>query len=120
MDSYIRPNMDECGYIPVAYLCNFPNVFSICAPYEEILSALETQCKLDSFKLELDRTNEVVRLKENWKIWLVPNYETGKLGLDRYVINTNPPFDEAEEPEGAPSTDADVIDAEQLKVQVSE
>lgn len=85
MDTYIRPNMDECGYIPIAYICNFPNVASIGATYEEILKAMEAQCKFDTFKLELDGENETIRVKENWKMWLVPNRETGKLGLDRYV-----------------------------------
>lgn len=42
MDTYyIRPYMDEEGYIPIAYLCNFPNVLSINAAYEDILAAFE-------------------------------------------------------------------------------
>lgn len=114
MDKYIRPYMDECGYVPVAYLCNFPNVCYIGAVYEDILNTLEEQCKLDSFNLELDRANEVVRLKENWKMWLFPNRKTGKLGLERYVKAPPPTAEEI----AAMEAEAAALEAQQAQAEV--
>ena len=132
---YIRPYMDVEGYIPIAYLCNFPNVLNINAAYEDILAAFEQNANPDKVvapavekvdkivkesvvevesnptpteaaanttttptktetptpapisptlykkyetKVDFDRDNELIRLKENWKMVRI-------LGYERYV-----------------------------------
>jgi len=66
MDTYIRSYMDEAGYIPVAVALNYPNVASICAPYEEILTRLQDNTSIS--RLEVDVVNETMRLKEGWEM----------------------------------------------------
>lgn len=61
MDTFLRSFMDEEGYIPIAYLCNYPNVVMCGAYYENILSELQ---KSEMF--ELDIPNETMRLKTKW------------------------------------------------------
>lgn len=63
MDLSIRSYMDEAGYIPVAFLCNYENVAYYGAEYPLILDAIDAIESLD-----LDRTNEVVRPKEKWEM----------------------------------------------------
>ena len=92
MDQYIRPYMDEAGYVPVAYLCNFPNIASIGAQYPDILSALDNRIKTatDAYpcNIEADLPNELIRVKGNYEIWLIPTAD-GKRGLPRYVIQAS-------------------------------
>ena len=83
MDSYIRPYMDVDGYIPIAYLCNFPNVAGCGAKYEDILGALDARSADPKCNISVDRVNELVRVKNNYKMWLIPNAEG--LGLPKYV-----------------------------------
>ena len=83
MDSYIRPYMDEEGFIPIAYLCNFPNVASCGAKYEDILAALDVRSADPKCTVDVDRPNELVRVKGNFKMWLIPSAQG--LGLPKYV-----------------------------------
>jgi len=85
MDTYIRSYMDEAGYIPVAIALHYPNVASICAPYEDILTRLQENSSIS--RLEVDIVNETMRLKEGWDMWLMPNAYGGR-GQPRYVKQT--------------------------------
>lgn len=95
MDTFVRSFMDEAGYIPVAYLCNYQNVAACGAPYESILQALSA-----SLVFEADLPNETLRLRDKWQQvrsailfvwlvsdcvqWLMPNC-VGGFGLPRYI-----------------------------------
>lgn len=63
MDVNLRSNMDEAGYLPIAYLCNYENVAYFGALYCDIIDALA-----NSSSLEIDQQNEVVRVTDNWKM----------------------------------------------------
>ena len=81
-DTYIRSYMDEAGFIPIAFVCNFPDVLAIGAYYEDILDGLKK-----SVLFELDLENETLRLREGWQKWLIPNGRGG-FGLPRYIKKT--------------------------------
>lgn len=68
MDVGLRSNMDEAGYLPIAFLCNYENVAYFGALYRDIIDAL-----LTSTTLEVDQQNEVVRVANNWKM-VRPSY----------------------------------------------
>lgn len=71
--------MDEAGYVPIAFVCNFPEVLALGAYYEDIVTGLQ-----QSALLEVDLENETLRLKEGWQKWLIPNGKGG-FGLPRYI-----------------------------------
>lgn len=73
-DCYFRSMMDYEGWIPISFVCSIPAVALICenASFDGILSKLST-----SSALEVSVQNETVRLKENWRQWLVPNGQGG-------------------------------------------
>lgn len=79
-DTFVRSYLDSAGYIPIAFVCNFPDVVAIGAYYEDILSQLQ---KSEIF--EMDMENETIRVK-GWEKWLMPNQEGG-FGLPRYIKN---------------------------------
>jgi len=54
--------MDEAGYIPIAFVCNFPNIICYGADYQLIIKYL-----MESSYIEVDIVNETMRLKEGWE-----------------------------------------------------
>ena len=74
--------MDEAGYVPIAFVCNFPDVLAIGAYYEDIVEGLK-----NSALFEVDMENETLRLREGWEKWLIPNGQGG-FGLPRYIKQT--------------------------------
>jgi len=81
VDTYFRSYMDEEGYVPMALLASYPQVACYASTIEDLSSKLHA--KEDSI-LEVDVTNETVRLKEGWEMWLMPN-STGAKGVPKYV-----------------------------------
>ena len=61
-DTYLRSFMDEAGYIPIAFVCNFPNIICYGADYQLIIKYL-----MESSYIEVDIVNETMRLKEGWE-----------------------------------------------------
>jgi len=82
-DTFLRSYMDEAGYIPIMFICNYISSFG--ANYSDILNILQ-----ESTTLEIDLVNETLRLKENWQMWLMPNGEGG-MGLPLYLKQPVPP-----------------------------
>jgi hypothetical protein len=66
-DTTIRSYLDEAGYIPIAFVCNFPDIVSIGAYYEDILAALQ-----NSALFEIDFENETMRLHDWQKVCSPP------------------------------------------------
>jgi hypothetical protein len=64
VNTYFRSFMDEEGYIPIAFVANYPQIACYGAPLEEIMAKLGQ--KEDGI-LEVDFENETVRLKEGWE-----------------------------------------------------
>ena len=64
VDTYFRSYMDEEGFVPMALLTSYPNIACYGTPISELVSKLSQ--KEDSI-LEVDVTNETVRLKEGWE-----------------------------------------------------
>ena len=62
MDTFLRSFMDEAGFIPIAYLCNYPAVAACGAYYESIIKVLS-----ESELFEMDIPNQTMRLKEKWQ-----------------------------------------------------
>lgn len=83
-DTFLRSYMDEAGFIPLLFICNYISCFG--SSYPDILNILQ-----ESPIIEVDTTNETVRLKENWQMWLMPNGEGG-LGLPLYQKQPVPPM----------------------------
>ena len=76
MDTFVRSYMDEDGYVPLALLCNYQNVACYCTSYYDVLKKIsELNDRVDS-KLEVDATNEKVRLKTGWDVVLIFIYHT--------------------------------------------
>lgn len=80
-DTFVRSYLDSAGFIPIAFVCNFPDIVSIGAFYEDIVSQLRL-----SEKFEIDSENETMRVVSGWEKWLMPNTEGG-FGLPRYIMN---------------------------------
>eukprot|EP00752_Nemacystus_decipiens_P004065 g3722.t1 len=83
-DIFIRSYMDEEGYIPIAFVANFPGVARFGVELADITAGI-----LASDTLQVDTENETMRMRENWEVWLLPNQATGKQGVPRY-IKVNP------------------------------
>jgi hypothetical protein len=82
-DTFVRSYFDTAGFIPIAFVCNFPDIVSIGAYYEDIVSQLNA-----SEKFEIDAENDTMRVS-GWEKWLMPNQEGG-FGLPRYIKNAAP------------------------------
>ena len=78
MDTFIRAYMDVEGYVPISIVCNYQNVVYFGVPYDNIQLKLKENAKFD-----IDLENDVMRLKEGWDKWLMPNPNGGK-GLPKY------------------------------------
>lgn len=85
---FLRKYMDCCGYVPFAFIYNFPSIMSFRIPYMDLLSAVNDL----SHKVEVDFVNECVRIKgtstegdgEEYKKWLFPNLD-GSFGCPRWI-----------------------------------
>lgn len=66
MDTFIRSYMDEEGYVPLALVCSYQNVACVGASYYDVLSKLRDAG--EGSKLELDASNETLRLKSGWEM----------------------------------------------------
>jgi hypothetical protein len=86
MDTYIRSYMDEAGYVPIALVYSYPNVAAFGALYGDLKYRLkqlgEESC------IEIDTVNDLIRTKNNWEMWLMPN-QTGGRGQPKYVKQTS-------------------------------
>ena len=82
MDTFVRSYMDEAGYIPIALVLQYPNVAQFGALYGDLKYRLRQLG--DTSHIEVDAINELVRTKDNWEMWLMPNHFGGK-GQPRYV-----------------------------------
>jgi hypothetical protein len=79
-DTYLRAHLDEEGWVPLAFICNFPTVASFAADYLEIVKTLQEVSSV----LEYDEANETLRLKEKATAWLLPNGRGG-VGCPRWL-----------------------------------
>ena len=60
-DTFLRSYMDESGYIPIPFICNYISCFGV--NYSDIIQHLQ-----ESTILEVNIENETIRLKENWQM----------------------------------------------------
>lgn len=77
------------------------------------LHFLRSQCNHDLFVLfyahdQVDTENETMRMREGWKVWLLPNQATGKQGVPRY-IKVDPSSLPVEPEAGADSKECDSV-----------
>jgi hypothetical protein len=56
--------MDEEGYLPIAFVANYPNVACYGAPYQDLITKLKERT---DGPLDIDLENETIRLKEGWE-----------------------------------------------------
>lgn len=67
---------------------------------------------------QVDTENETMRMREGWKVWLLPNQATGKQGVPRYIkvdpstISEIPPSEDAGEPDDLDQVGAFVVQTE--------
>lgn len=94
-DTFLRSYMDEEGYVPIAFICNFPAVACFGAGLNDIID-----CLRNSETLEIDDENETIRLKESWQVWLFPNPQGGR-GVPRWVKAPEQPEDESADQQDA-------------------
>jgi len=76
-DCYLRSMMDCQGWIPLLFIYNYPAVSLACCngltSHEKIVEKLR-----QSSTFEISGEEEItLRLRENWRQWLVPNDEGG-------------------------------------------
>jgi hypothetical protein len=88
MDTYIRSYMDEAGFVPIALVYNYPNVAQFGALYQDLKYRLKELTKENRSSLEVDTTNELLRVSSNWEMWLMPNQFGGR-GQPRYIKEAN-------------------------------
>ena len=68
MDAYLRSLMDMEGYVPLLYIAQYPAIIQCGATWEGI----KQKVRENSVLLEFEESNETVRLKENWSMWVPP------------------------------------------------
>jgi hypothetical protein len=85
-DTYLRSLMDNEGFVPLLYIMQYPDLMYSPAPTDAIFAALS---KSTTSRLEVDSINETIRLRENWKSYLMPNAKGG-LGLEHRYIKDVP------------------------------
>jgi len=110
-DTFLRQYMDVDGFIPVALLAQFQRMQMITLDVDIVREAIK-----ELEQLEYDTENDKVRVRENWKMWLMPNAEGG-FGLPRWSIAAAPEAAEeeaaGEEEEGAKGSDAEKVAEEE-------
>ena len=73
MNTYFRSFMDEAGYIPIAFVANYPNIACYGASLTDLLSKLHQKDQGEGEGLEggglleVDMENETIRLKTGWE-----------------------------------------------------
>lgn len=85
-DLYLRGYMDEDGYIPFQIFYSYPSIqYSGTDPNDLWFLLLKVQSEEESYFLELDEQRILLRLKNDYEKWLLPNSNstTGK-GLPRH------------------------------------
>ena len=84
--AYLRNFMDVEGYIPATYVFQLTGCYIFSKghlKYDDLWKGLVLKAKKVNSKLEVDETNETVRMKATnkdarpWTKWLVPNIEGG-------------------------------------------
>jgi La domain len=68
LDTYVRAYMDEEGYVPIALVCNYPNVAHYGLEYTDIVAKLAKTCEASTSMLEVDVENETVRVRSGWEM----------------------------------------------------
>ena len=79
-NTFLRRNMDCEGYVPAAMIFNFPSIAAYCFQYYDLLTILAEK----STFLEIDKINETLRRRDDYKKWLHPNDEGG-FGCPRWI-----------------------------------
>ena len=79
-NTFLRRNMDCEGYVPAAMIFNFPSIAAYCFQYYDLLTILAEK----STSLEIDKINETLRRRDDYKKWLHPNGEGG-FGCPRWI-----------------------------------
>lgn len=64
-DQYLRSLFDCDGWVPLLWVAQYPVVAVYGADWQGIKNAVER-----STFLEFDKTNETVRIRENWQMWV--------------------------------------------------
>ena len=93
---FLRKYMDTSGFVPFAFIYNFPSVSSYQIPYLDLLHAIDEV----SQKIDVDLVNECVRIKcpidedgneqeDVYKKWLFPNSD-GTFGCPRWIKESTP------------------------------
>lgn len=78
-DMFLRAQFDEAGYVPISLLANFRAVYNVHQDYNSLVTALSS-----STILEVDMKYELVRLRDGWKHWIIPN-GAGGFGQPSYA-----------------------------------
>jgi hypothetical protein len=78
-DMFLRAQFDEAGFVPISLLANFRAVYNVHQDYDSLVTSLSS-----STVLEVDTKYELVRLRDGWKHWLVPN-DAGGFGQPSYA-----------------------------------
>lgn len=81
-DLYLRSLMDCEGYVPLVYILQYPDLMYSVASADDIMAALAANSMCT---LQVDTVNGTLRLKENWKAYLMPN-NSGGMGLSQRWI----------------------------------
>lgn len=79
-NTFLRRNMDCEGYVPAAMIFNFPSIAVYCFQYYDLLTILAEK----STFLEIDKINETLRRRDDYKKWLHPN-DKGGFGCPRWI-----------------------------------
>jgi len=72
-DMFLRRQMNQEGWVPVTILAGFKRIRSMTEDMQLVVEAIET-----STTLELDAQRVNVRVKDNWKTWVLKNQEGGE------------------------------------------
>lgn len=89
MDTFIRSYMDVQGNVPLGVVCSYQNVAYFNIPPSDVFAKLIALHTVTggagiSVGLEIDEANELIRRKDKWEMWLMPNAASGSRGLPLY------------------------------------
>ena len=65
VDTYFRSFMDVEGFVPIAFVANYPNVACYGASITDMMDKLSQS---PNGLIEVDFVNETIRLKHNWEM----------------------------------------------------
>merc|ERR1712072_328006 len=84
-DVYLRSKMDVEGFVPIQLVASFPAVRNLNVHFHTLRMLLAA-----SPQVEVDLENNVIRARDNWKLWLLPAAPGSSVfGLPRYRTNRN-------------------------------